>query len=438
MNENSNLTAEETLKETLAELNDIHKILDEFEETKSKKKLRIVTQKVKDFSPKLEQLWSNPHCKSKENSAMLIQLSSGMREAFTRIRKLSTMPSVDEDEELSNNIKNLNSPKINITPRASLLSDTVSNAPPKLKGMLKLFYNDKRIWYKRWFQQYGDKLYYFVSQESEKAISHITISEVSTICTNAQKGGFDLITSQRTYHLRTISDSDLQYWLGGLNQWKMYQENHPNEHFSSLNYISEEEEEDSEEGFLEEEKNEKFGMTFGSLPSENITTNLVLSTDTLKLSSDNLLQLKMEGEDRIKHLENQLTDRTLTMVSLDRKVKELSEKIEILERENNKYKQELEEKTKTLEETFSYSKSMETELEIRKKSNDTPYIDHLVLQLKSLELSLRDKEELIATLMNNQKPLLEKIRKDEPIIRNLTESLSQSQYVIYIVSIEIV
>jgi len=223
------------LQEALLEADKIEKMLDEFENTKNKTTLSEVTAKMKIVTGQLRELSANPKAKTKENSPLLQKLSSKMKDMLIRTKALTT--GIPASASSQNQASTPNRPPSSIIdPQAKSKSDPGSRksqlldstkGPPPLKGWLKKQGEDLfKGWKKRYFQQSGPNLYYFVDEKDDQHSGSIDLEQVERvdISSNIQ---FDLITTQRVFHLQTVPDKgkekeEMDYWVDGITNYKKF------------------------------------------------------------------------------------------------------------------------------------------------------------------------------------------------------------------------
>lgn len=73
-------------------------------------------------------------------------------------------------------------------------------------------------WKTRWFCQKGQELHYFIDRKEEKLKGTINLSKIESVNTVEGKNVIELITTTRTYFLKTTLDDkkELERWKEGL------------------------------------------------------------------------------------------------------------------------------------------------------------------------------------------------------------------------------
>eukprot|EP01095_Lingulamoeba_sp_RSL-Kostka_P014037 TRINITY_DN59_c1_g1_i1.p1 TRINITY_DN59_c1_g1~~TRINITY_DN59_c1_g1_i1.p1 ORF type:complete len:289 (+),score=109.85 TRINITY_DN59_c1_g1_i1:85-951(+) len=90
-------------------------------------------------------------------------------------------------------------------------------------------------WKKRWFKQKGNKLYYYVNETENKEKGNIDLEKIiscikTTNSSIAKKGSyvFQINTPQRIYHLQADNESNMNYWMNGINEYLQPSNNNNN------------------------------------------------------------------------------------------------------------------------------------------------------------------------------------------------------------------
>lgn len=80
--------AVQALSALFVELEDITKLLNDYEKTRNNKALSQAAVKIKTGAPKLKEILANPSYKNADTAPLMQQLKNGFRDAFARAKAL--------------------------------------------------------------------------------------------------------------------------------------------------------------------------------------------------------------------------------------------------------------------------------------------------------------------------------------------------------------
>jgi PH domain len=255
------------LRQALDELMEIESLLDEYEETGTKRNLNLVTQKMKFIAPELKALSALDECMTKENKPLLLQLSAGMKESVSRVkraafnersRKNAAPPSARSphrsDEVLRQNSA-ARSKRHTVAGTAALSGgsdpffsgngsfagvdlsfdvrggfEPLHEKPTALAGWLRK-QGEKgvfKIWKRRYFEQRSDEgqLDYFKRQGAYEACGHVGLSSIRRLVARVHDNRHYIdvhVSSGRVYKLLADSAKDMLYWSRGIAAWRRWQ-----------------------------------------------------------------------------------------------------------------------------------------------------------------------------------------------------------------------
>ncbi|KAL6062057.1 hypothetical protein QOT17_009401 [Balamuthia mandrillaris] len=255
------IEAAAVLRSSLKELEEIHDLLDSFQQTRDKQHLAQVSFKMKQMLPQIKEMSLKPEYKTPANAPLLVQLSNGMKEAVTRTKQLgayasssslSTSPpasapspsSADDLSSPSARKDSFNSLPQQLEAESSKNSNTdipLSTSPssgggpqkphPPLSGYLNKLGEKGLIksWKKRWFTQKENRLYYFSSETDKtpngfidlaKALDFVDLND--DVAKGSKEEAFDIVCSDRTFHLQGLAPGSARRWVRELKAWRLW------------------------------------------------------------------------------------------------------------------------------------------------------------------------------------------------------------------------
>lgn len=254
-----------------AEIDSIKQLISDLEGGKSVK-INDITQRLRSMAPRLKELSQTPECAQGQNAALLVELSSGVKQSLDRVRQLhAQMVSIAQQQHQQQHQQSQKQgPSARVAPAAPNVPSQASastktadyrrsviggsgmdnahnrtlephsvetrrqsdgqkgsilskvDEPVILEGWLKKQGEKGMIksWKDRYFKQVGDKLYYYVNDLARDSQGYIPLSDVSAV--KPTRVGFDLFTPSRIWHLQARTKAEEEKWIHGIRNWIKY------------------------------------------------------------------------------------------------------------------------------------------------------------------------------------------------------------------------